>query len=127
MVAQAWRWRAFRSVAASIGSGTAGEGQAEEPLGVGEPVDGLEAGSGEQGLGAGAVELGADLGADLFAGGELELEADGRQAHALGTLGTQPHLDPTPAGIVEGAVGEGSRVEVAAAGDLVGDPQDVAV
>src|SRR5579864_1093947 len=103
-----------------------GQRQAEELLGIGEPGDRLEAGAGEQGLGAGAVVLGADLGADLVALLEVELEAEGRQADVLPALGAQAHLDPALAGVVEGAVAEGGRVEVAH-GAMVGNAQDVAI
>ena len=70
--------------------------------------------------------LAGQLGADLLALGERQLEAGARARGPLGAARAQAHLDPLPLAVVEGAVLEGLGVEVGAE-PVVQHAQDVAV
>ncbi len=73
-----------------------------------------------------AAELGADLGAQLFAVGELDVEGESLDPHALRALGTQAHLDPFVGRVPDRDVRERVGIEVGV--ELaVHDPQHVAV
>src|SRR3954451_931236 len=60
----------------------------------------------------------AVLGVDALAGAEREAGAE--QAHGLALLADQVHLDAVPLAIVDRAMGEGGKVEIAA--ELAVDP-----
>src|SRR5262245_27591956 len=60
-----------------------GEGEREVVRGVGPPLDDLEAGGGELRRDPIAMELGADLGAQLLAGCEVDVETKALDVHLL--------------------------------------------
>ena len=74
--------------------------------------NGLEAGGGQLGLEALTPELGADLGAQLLARGEVDGEPEAADGHLLGRVGAQAHLDPLVVGVPQRHVLEGVVVEV---------------
>src|SRR5205085_8943844 len=68
---------------------------------VAVPLARREAGTGEQALDALARVLGADLGADLLAGGERQSLAAAAELHHVRLGGDEPHLDPVLLAVVE--------------------------
>src|SRR5215211_1489924 len=69
-----------------------GERQREQLLVVGEPLRELEPRGGEVRAHAVARELGGDLGAQLLAAHEVDLEVERGDAHAAGAAGAEAHL-----------------------------------
>src|SRR5436305_2722281 len=104
----------------------AGQGDREQLLGIRVPAAQLQSRGRVVALQALTRELGADLGPQLLAGGELELEVQVGDVDGHRPTGAQAHLDPLAAAVEEGDVLERRGLEVR--GQLaVHHVQDVAV
>src|SRR4051812_11570730 len=94
-------------------------------VGVGPPGFEPESRGPEQLADTRLVVLGADLGAERLASGELDY-VYARDRDLLGAAGDQMHLDPVRGAVVERPMVEPGRVEVRAQ-LVVQDPEAVAV